>query len=245
MTAPRRFHPQPFAFAVLLSAVGFSTPVMAQEPAVDLTPLKKELRAHIAGAQTPGTGDAETRQTSLRRLRARAQDFTKAAREMYRESRREDYLHRWSLVHTMGELATPAAAEALAEIATSPLPAATEPGGHDSSPNEEEGLIRMRAVSGLARLARSGDPDARAALKRCLASPDRAARATAVHEWLDSAAALGQTREDVRREIAARLTPADAWMLSLRAGRLETDGHIVPSAESAPKKRHRDDAAGR
>jgi hypothetical protein len=224
--------------ALILGVVAlWAAPSFAADTPAHLDALKQELRAHLAGGQTPGTDSATRQRASLARLRNRAADFTKAARAMYGEARPNDYLHRWGLVHTMGELGTPAAIDALAEIATAPLPAATVAGNHETSPDEEEAMIRMRAVAGLGRLAGSGDRSARAALERCAGAQDRAVRATAVFEWIAAARAQGEDDGRAKAQMKALLPAKDAWMLELRHGRLDVEGRILASTESAPQKR--------
>jgi hypothetical protein len=207
----------------------------------DLQAMKEQLRAHMKEAQTPGEDAEERHRESLQRLRARARDTVRAARALYRESRPESYLQRWSIVHTLGELAAPEAAAALAEIATSPFAEGPRV-AHDSGPTQEEAMIRLRALAGLRRLAEEGDSAAYDALKRSVGTGNRAVRATAVHEWLSAAQARGEDVDRVKREIAARLPKSDAWMLNLRRGRLDVEGRLPPPPQKT-RTRTPDDAA--
>ena len=63
---------------------------------------------------------------------------------------------------------------------------------------EQETLIRLRALSGLARHARRGDREALASLRQSLRAKDRAVRAIAVYEYLQAEKHLGRSTKHPR-----------------------------------------------
>lgn len=190
-----------------------------------------ELDVYLQALQSAGSQAEAHYQDSLNRLKARAADFAPMVEQMYWTAKSDDYFKRWALVHAMGELEVAPAVRSLREIALSPIPSERAPGVLARvADREEEMMIRLRAVSGLARHARRGDQEAFVSLRDCLRAKDRAVRATAVYEYLEAEKHLGRSPERTKASLRRLLSKQDRWMLDLRAGKHDVEGQI-PDAQ--------------
>lgn len=130
----------------------------------------KELNAAILEAvnRMGGAGDGaeDAYQRALAALKERADGAIDVIVDEYDSLPEEGYLDRWSLVHLLSELRSPAAVKALNRIVTSRIPAEKQKESHDSSTVTEEVIIRTTAVEGVVRLSADGVEEARTVLLR-------------------------------------------------------------------------------
>ena len=199
-----------------------------------------ELDVYLEALQSVGSQAEAHYQDSLSRLKARAADFAPMVELMYWASKSDDYFKRWALVHALGELEVAPAMRSLREIALSPVPSERAPGVLARvADREEETMIRLRAVSGLARHARRGDQEALVSLRDCLRAKDRAVRATAVYEYLEAEKHLGRNPERTKASLRRLLSKQDRWMLDLRAGNHDVEGQIPDAQDLTPQTTNR------
>lgn len=194
--------------------------------------VKERLKAHVRSLDSVKTGEYVA---SLSQLRAQRKEAAVAARELYRESAKSDYVGRWGVVMTLAELETGDAVPALREIALEALPEAPAPDPQDPhawSPLADEFSIRLRALNGLGRLAATRNPAAAAALHECTRSTNRGMRASAVYEILEATRRSGGNVASARASLTSQLATSDAWMLNMRTGDLAKDGGVVLPAET-------------
>lgn len=186
-----------------------------------------EIDVYLDALESTGSQAEAHYQDSLRRLKERAAEVAPMVDQMYRASETDDYFKRWKLVHVMGELDVAPAVRSLREIALSPIPRERAPGVlARAGDREQETMIRLRALSGLARHARRGDREALASLRQSLRAKDRAVRATAVYEYLQAEKHLGRSTKRTKASLRRLLSKQDRWMLDLHAGRRSVEGQI-------------------
>lgn len=118
---------------------------------------------------------------------------------------------RWNLLRVFGDVATPAAAEFLADAALEPVPEPDRRGGC-KGPRDAELLVRTAAVHALRRTARRHPEAAEHLLRVVSERPDRAV----VIEAVKAAADVG---EDVR--VREALAEEDRSILEIRRARRE------------------------
>lgn len=179
------------------SDAGFSSPA-----AGGTTEAARLVQAHVERGLS--ATDGEYRQ-SLSDLRAQP-NAANTIRDSYQKTPQDEHLHRWLLADALGSLDGPEAVASLAEIASAPVPDPTDD-GKNLPAYREEIQIRFRAVDGLGRLARRGQPDAFAKLRGCMASPNFAVRRMAAEAY------VGSPRDPQRvREARDILPPVDHWV---------------------------------
>jgi hypothetical protein len=93
---------------------------------------------------------------SLIELRKHPDEVIKLLSEAYKNIEENRYFDRWSLVKTLGDLQITEAYSVLSTIAKSTIPGEKLKDLHHFSTQEEEQIIRLRAVEGLAALAKQG-----------------------------------------------------------------------------------------
>lgn len=135
-----------------------------EEPADDVelfpdTVVGKALDEHLLvlalPAEDPQEADRRAAE-SLDGLREQPGEAVELLIAAYRDIAEDRYYDRWALVKTLADLEAKEAYETLSSIARSPLPAERHEDTHHFSTQEDEIMIRLRAVEGLAALAGQG-----------------------------------------------------------------------------------------
>lgn len=125
------------------------------------TVLGKQLQNHMMilamPAETIEQADASYN-ASLTELKKNAAEVVTLLTEAYKKTEARHYFNRWGLVKTMGDIGSNTAAKPLSEIVFTKIPAETSLDLHHFSTQEEEIIIRIRAIEGLGMLAKNGDP---------------------------------------------------------------------------------------
>lgn len=123
------------------------------------TDLGRRLRDHMIALAMPAEMPAEADRRyaeSLEGLRRSPTEVADLLTAAYREIEPTRYYERWGLAKTLADLQAPAAYDTLAQIARAPLPPERNEDLHHFSTREEEVIIRLRALEGLALLAAQG-----------------------------------------------------------------------------------------
>jgi hypothetical protein len=124
------------------------------------TPTGKQLRAHmmVLAIPAPTMKEADSKyMASVVELKKNPGEAVKLVHAAYKKIDDQHYFNRWGLVKTLGDLESTKASQPLADIATSTIPPEKSSDLHHFSTQEEELIIRIRAVEGLAVLAQRGD----------------------------------------------------------------------------------------
>lgn len=127
------------------------------------TPLGQQLKQHIQIIALPAEKMEEADanyNTSITELRKTPAEAIALLDEAYTKIDARHYFNRWAMVKTLGDLEHADAFKSLAHIARSVVPEEKSENLHLFSTQEEETIIRIRAVEGLALLARQGNKDA-------------------------------------------------------------------------------------
>jgi len=127
------------------------------------TELGQKLKQHIRIIALPAENMAEADENyskSLVELRKTPAEAVKLLDEAYQKIEDRHYFNRWAMVNTLGDLAHAEAYKSLTSIAHTAIPAEKSGDLHHFSSQEEEIIIRVRAVEGLATLAKQGNKDA-------------------------------------------------------------------------------------
>jgi len=155
------------------------------------TPLGNQLRDHMMvlalPAETVEEADARYNK-SLTELKRYAAEATRILYDVYNRTEARHYFNRWGVVKTLGELGDLQATQYLSEIADSKLPPETSQDLHHFSTQEEEVIIRIRAIEGLGQLAKQ-DRNADMILYRIATdstNKNTALRVRAIKAWLRS-----------------------------------------------------------
>jgi hypothetical protein len=123
------------------------------------TPIGQKLRNHMNVLTLPAETleEADSRYAkSLGELRKDPKEVIKLLAEAYRNIEENRYFERWGLVKTLGDLRNDEAYTTLSSIAKSAIPVEKSEDLHHFSTQEEEQIIRLPAVEGLAALASQG-----------------------------------------------------------------------------------------
>lgn len=123
------------------------------------TPMGQELRNHMKVLLLPAETleEADGRYAkSVGELRRNPKEVIELLTEAYRNIEENRYFERWGLVKTLGDLQDDEAYATLSSIAKSPIPIEKSEDLHHFSTQEEEQMIRLRAVEGLVGLASQG-----------------------------------------------------------------------------------------
>lgn len=187
------------------------------------TKLGLKLREHMLALALPAEmpEDADRRYTeSLAELRKSPQEVVKLLAGAYRKIEPTRYFERWCLAKTLADLEAPAAYETLPSIARTPLPPERNKDPHHFSTQEEEVIIRLRAVDGLALLAAQGHEAAKADLLSLAIKPSYPNRA------IQTRAIKGYLRSGSDYEARAKL---------LR-GQLPKEMHSIVTIDVTPQK---------
>ncbi len=120
------------------------------------TPVGNQLRDHMMvlamPAETIEEADAKYRE-SLAALRENPAEVVTLLNEAYNKTEARHYFNRWGLVKTLGDIESNLADKILYNIAASKIPPETSEDLHHFSTQEEEVIIRIRAIEGLGLLA--------------------------------------------------------------------------------------------
>lgn len=123
------------------------------------TALGDRLRAHLVILALPAETleEAEKRfDDSLAGLREDAAGSSALLSQAYFSMAEDRYYDRWAIVKTLADLESGAAYDSLRKIGMTPIPPERNMNTHLFSTQEEEIMIRLRAVDGLAALAKRG-----------------------------------------------------------------------------------------
>lgn len=124
------------------------------------TVLGKQLQNHMMilalPAETIEEADARY-DSSLAELKKNAVEAVTLLSEAYKKTEARHYYNRWGLVKTLGDIGNNTAAPPLQAIVLAKLPAETSQDLHHFSTQEEEIIIKIRAIEGLGMLAKNGD----------------------------------------------------------------------------------------
>jgi hypothetical protein len=124
------------------------------------TVLGKQLQNHMMilalPAETLEEADARY-DSSLAELKKNAVEAVTLLTEAYKKTEARHYYNRWGLVKTLGDIGNNTAAPPLQAIVLAKLPAETSQDLHHFSTQEEEIIIKIRAIEGLGMLAKNGD----------------------------------------------------------------------------------------
>ncbi len=124
------------------------------------TALGNQLKDHMMilsmPAETIEEADAKYN-ASITELKKNATEAIVLLNDAYNKTEAKHYFNRWGIVKTMGELENPSAVKPLADIAFSKIGPEESKDLHHFSSQEEEAVIRIRAIEGLGLLAKQGD----------------------------------------------------------------------------------------
>jgi cbb3-type cytochrome oxidase subunit 3 len=133
------------------------------------TPVGNLLQNHMMvlamPAETIEEADAKLA-ASLAELKKNKEEAVSLLADAYKKTEARHYFNRWGLVKTLGDLESNTATKHLTDIALAPIPQETSKDLHHFSTQEEEVIIKVRAIEGLGTLAKAGDRTADAVLLR-------------------------------------------------------------------------------
>ncbi|MET0981702.1 MAG: hypothetical protein ABWY02_06350 [Telluria sp.] len=152
------------------------------------------LRDMLAGMYAHGDDADERYSSAVEALRDQPEQTMVAIAAEY-GSAAADYPKRRALVAAAGTLAHEHALPFLASVALSDIPQEGAADPHSFSTVQEETIIRMAAVEGIAAHAAKGDGRAIELLLRCVASPSFSVRRAAVTGLIESPHAAGLRSE--------------------------------------------------
>lgn len=133
------------------------------------TPVGNLLQNHMMvlamPAETIEEADAKFA-ASLAELKKNKEEAVSLLADAYKKTEARHYFNRWGLVKTLGDLESNTATKHLTDIALAAIPSETSKDLHHFSTQEEEVIIKVRAIEGLGMLAKAGDRTADAVLLR-------------------------------------------------------------------------------
>lgn len=112
---------------------------------------------HINAVYSVGPDAEANYQASLNVLRSKMKETVNILSTAYNESDKRFYGDRWVLVQTLADLRGTEALDSLTKIANEELPERTTLYDHEISPYEEETVIKITALRGLANLSIQDD----------------------------------------------------------------------------------------
>jgi len=171
------------------------------------TPVGNQLRDHMMvvalPAETIEEADAKYN-SSLGELKKNMQEAISLLNDAYEKTDARHYFNRWGIVKTLGDLQNAYATGPLAKIALSQIPQETSKDLHHFSSQEEEVVIRIRAIEGLGLIAKSGDKAADETLLRIAldsANQNSAMQLRAIKAYLRA----GKNTDERIRSLKSRL----------------------------------------
>lgn len=138
------------------------------------TELGRKLRHHMEVLALPAETleEADRRyQESLREIRKHHREAAELLAQAYEKAPADWYFDRWALVKALADLESGHAYQVLSTLAASKVPAEASENRHYYSTQEQEVMIRLRAVDGLRDLAAQGHEGADQDLLRIAADP--------------------------------------------------------------------------
>jgi len=173
--------------------------------------------AQTAIAQMSGAGpNAEDEyQATLQDLAADPQAAVAAITDMYGATPEDQYTERWSQIHLLSDLATPAALAVFEDLLSTPIPPEKMPGMVVYSTVGEETIIRTTAVEGIGKLAARGNSDALEMLRKYTQHESFSVRRAAIQAYIEVAGS------DAREELRASLPEEDQYILDIRRANIQ------------------------
>jgi len=165
---------------VALSGCGDPEPVAASHDPLGLArsshAAARVVRAHVDASLAPAAPRYDQTLAALEQQSAAAAELLG---DTYRRLDTHEAFRRWLVVHTAAKLSHPACLALFDAVLAEPR-AADDGDLHHGATAEEQGVLRLTALDGIARVAQAGDAEARARLARLTDGPDaslaRAAR---------------------------------------------------------------------
>ena len=175
------------------------------------TAIGRMIKAHIRTAMGNGIDAEALYQKSLDSLRVTAG----ASEELYATYKRapeKEYFLRTMLVESLKELHAPSALQHLSDIANDKIPANLYPGEGEMNTRQDEIVIRVTAVEGIAKLAADSLMEAEKVLTALIKNEDLTIRQMAVKGYLHSAFGNAQEKIEVLRR---QLPKEEQWYITL------------------------------
>lgn len=116
-------------------------------------------------AENLETADRNYR-SSLAELRSRGTETAAILATAYDSIETSRYVERWEIVKTLADIEVAEAYQSLSEVALAPIPPERSQNLHHYSTQEQEAMIRLRAIEGLALLAAEGQRAAEEDLRK-------------------------------------------------------------------------------
>lgn len=141
------------------------------------TALGRQLQAHLELMSSPSEYPANADQklnASLKDLAKYPGKTVKLLSNAYQSAPEEWYFERWMIIKTLGDIQHDKALKTLYKISTSRIAAEKSVDQHHFSSQEEELILRIRGVEGLAQLAASGHKKAQRSLYNMAQNQDLA-----------------------------------------------------------------------
>ena len=167
-------------------------------------------------------------QNSINELKKNAGQAVILLSDAYKKTEAKHYFNRWGIVKTLGDIEDISAYPTLADIVRSDIPPETSSDLHHFSTQEEEVIIRIRAIESLGMLARSGSKASDSLLLRLALDStitNSAIRIRAIKSYLkagkNSEERLRILRsrigEDYRDMVTLSVTPPEEFIKNMEA----------------------------
>jgi HEAT repeat protein len=180
------------------------------EPEDEPDSARSRVRAAISQMSASGD-DAEARyQATLNELKSDPKAAVAAMYEIYKLTSEDQYVDRWSQIHLLSELRESAALPVFNAILSTPIPPEKMPGMVTHSTVGEEVMIRTTAIEGIVGLARQGDQEAAAMLRKHVQHDSFSVRRAAIQGYLEVGGA------GAREELSKLLPEKDHFILDIR-----------------------------
>ncbi|MFN0214187.1 MAG: HEAT repeat domain-containing protein [Saprospiraceae bacterium] len=185
------------------------------------TPEGKRLLEHFNIMYGLGPEAESNYQKSLARLRENPKEYVKILVTAYERSEAIAYADRWALLQTLTDLEVPEAAESLIKFAKADLPLRDTSQYDDAiSPYNEESILRITAIDGIAKLSTTYDPAALKAMPEFFKHKDPTIRLEAMNRFSD---AIRTIRDKSKQERLIKMLPDD-FVFELRPEKYPTPG---------------------
>lgn len=185
--------------------------------------------ARTAIAQMSGTGPnaEDVYQATVQELAADPQAAVSAIAEMYGATPEDQYTERWSQIHLLSELSTPAALAVFEDLLSTPIPPEKMPGMVVYSTVGEETIIRTTAVEGIAKIAARGNNDALEMLRKYVQHESFSVRRAAIQTYIEIVG------PESREELRASLPAEDHFILDIRRANVQEIPQARPERSNA------------
>jgi hypothetical protein len=197
------------------------------------TPAGNLVREHVRASMGHGE-DAEAQyQQSLTTLRAEP-EAGQILYNAYRKVAPENYFYRNMIVEALKQLRSEGSLAYLNEIAADKIPADREPENAEIDTRQDEVVIRVTAVEGIALLAADSLAEAERSLRQLIGHEDLTVRQMATRGYLQSP--FGN-REEKIQELRQRLPQTEHWYITTEATDIKKVAHpAMPEQFDLPKK---------